>query len=233
MPHYAETPLHQAITSGQFPIIVSLPRHDMDLAKAALDGGARAIKTHLNAYHRASGTTFGSFAEERPFLEELAKLGVPMLVMAGQQTVPTIEEMDALADLGFEGFNVYMDHLQPHLLTSRLRPMPALSASSSDDDIARLAEIPGAMIEASIMDFADYGTAVTAEDLARYAHICGQSSAPIIAPSQKKFTPADMGSLKAAGIAAPLLGVVVTGQTTDSMYTSVAAIKAGCDAIIA
>lgn len=231
MPHYADTPLHQAITSGQFPIIVSLPRHDMDLAKAALDGGARAIKVHLNAYHRASGTTFGSFSEERPFLEELAKLGVPMLVMAGQETVPTLDEMDALADLGFEGFNVYMDHLQPHLLASRLRPMPALSASSGDEDIARLADIPGAMIEASIMDFADYGAAITAEDLARYAHICERSSAPIIAPSQKKFTPVDMAALEAAGIAAPLLGVIVTGQTPESMYVSVAAIKAACDAI--
>ncbi|MGB3339142.1 MAG: hypothetical protein WBA73_18355, partial [Devosia sp.] len=173
MPTYPETQLHRAITAGEFPIIVSLPRHDLDLARAALDGGAGAIKAHLNAFHRASGTTFGSFAEERPFLESLAKLGAPMLVMAGQETVPTVEEMDALAELGFEGFNVYVDHLQPHLLQSRLRPMPALSATSTDDDIARLAAIPGAMIEASIMDFTDYGTALTGEDFARYRHIAG------------------------------------------------------------
>lgn len=231
MPHYADTPLYQAITSGQFPIIISLPRHDIDLVSAALDGGAQAIKVHLNAYHRASGTTFGSFAEERPFLDKLAKLGVPMLVMAGQETVPSIEEMDALADLGVEGFNVYMDHLQSHLLASRLRPMPALSASSTDADIMRLAAIPGAMIEASIMEFADYGSAVTPDDLARYAHICQQSSVPIIAPSQKKFTPGDMAALKAAGIAAPLLGVIVTGQTPQSMRTSVSAIRSACDEI--
>jgi hypothetical protein len=224
MPIYAETPLYRAITGGKFPVIVSLARHEISLAKAALDGGAGALKVHLNAFHRASGTTFGSFTEERPFLEELAKLGAPMLVMAGQETVPTAEEMDALADLGFEGFNVYVDHLKPHLLESRLRPMPALSATGTDADIDRLAAIPGAMIEASIMDFAGYGTPLTDDDVARYAHIAGLSSAPVIAPSQKKFTPADMPKLRAAGIAAPLLGVIVTGSTPESMLAAVSAI---------
>ncbi|MET3896579.1 hypothetical protein ABIB57_000503 [Devosia sp. UYZn731] len=226
MSTYPETPLYRAITTGQFPVIVSLPRHDLALAQAALDGGATAIKVHLNAYHRASGTTFGSFTEERGFLETLAKLGAPMLVMAGQESLPTLDEMDALADLGFEGFNVYMDHLKPHLLQSRLRPMPALSATSTDADIARLAAIPGAMIEASIMDFAGYGTPLTAADLARYTHIAALAGVPVIAPSQKKFTPADMPGLRAAGIAAPLLGVIVTGATPASMRTSVAAITA-------
>ena len=91
---YADTALYQKLTDGSFPVIVSLARHDLDLAKAALDGGAYALKTHLNAYHRATGTTFGSFADERAFFEELAKLGVPLLVMAGQETVPTAEEME-------------------------------------------------------------------------------------------------------------------------------------------
>ena len=226
MQTYPETPLYRAITTGEFPVIVSLARHDIELAQAALDGGASAIKVHLNAYHRASGTTFGSFTEERGFLEALAKLGAPMLVMAGQETVPTLDEMDALAELGFEGFNVYVDHLQPHLLQSRLRPIPALSATSTDADIARLAAIPGAMIEASIMDFSGYGTPLTADDLARYGHITALAGVPIIAPSQKKFTPADMAGLRAAGIAAPLLGVIVTGATPASVRASVAAITA-------
>ncbi|MCS6759660.1 MAG: hypothetical protein MO852_12450, partial [Candidatus Devosia euplotis] len=130
----------------------------------------------------------------------------PMLVMAEQETVPTSQEMDALAALGFEGFNVYIDHLKPHLLQSRLRPMPALSASSTDADISRLAAIPGAMIEASIMDFSKYGKPLNSKDLARYAQIAALAAIPVIAPSQKKFVPDDMRALRAAGIAAPALG---------------------------
>ena len=72
---YPETRLYRALTDGTFPVIVSLARHDLDLAKAALDGGAFALKTHLNAFHRATGTTFASFAQERPFFEQLSRLG--------------------------------------------------------------------------------------------------------------------------------------------------------------
>jgi hypothetical protein len=226
MPSYPETPLHRALTTGRFPVIVSLARHDLDLAKAARDAGASAIKVHLNAFHRASGTTFGSFAEERPFFEKLAKLGLPLLVMAGQETVPTPEELDALADLGFEGFNVYFDHLQPHLLASRLRPIPALGENSTDADLEAIKAIPGAMLEASVMPFSGYGQKLNDADLARYADITARAGIPVIAPSQKRFTPADMPRLKAAGIAAPLLGVVVTGDTPQSLTAAVAPIVA-------
>ena len=223
MPGYPDTSLYRAIASDACPIIVSLPRHDIDLAKAALQGGASAIKVHLNAFHRASGTSFGSYAEERPFLETLARLGAPMLVMAGQETVPTLDELNAMADLGFEGFNVYVDHLRPHMLQSRLRPMPALSATSTDADILRVAAIPGAVLEASIMNFADYGMPLTPADIARYRQIAGLSTAPVIAPSQKKFEPADLSALRSSGIAALLLGVIVTGNTTQEMQSSVTA----------
>ena len=218
---YPETKLYTALTTGAFPIIVSLARHDLDLAKAALDGGAYALKTHLNAYHRATGTTFGSFAEERPFFEALSRLGCPLLVMAGQVTVPSAGEMDALADLGFEGFNVYVDHIQPHLLTSRLRPMPALSATSTPDDIKQIAALPGCVVEASIMPFDRYRTAMTEADLERYAAVVDAVDVPVIVPSQLALTPQDAIRLREAGIAAPLLGAIVTGDTPRSMLQSV------------
>jgi hypothetical protein len=225
---YATTQFYTSLTDGSFPVIVSLARHDLDLAKAALDAGATAIKTHLNAYHRATGTTFGSFTEERPFFEELSRLGCPLLVMAGQEVVPSAEEMNALHDLGFEGFNVYVDHLQPHLLKSKLRPMPALSSTSTPDDVKTIAAIPGCIIEASIMPFERYRTAMTAEDLARYKSIVDAVDVPVIVPSQLALTPDDTRALKEIGISAPLLGAIVTGDTVETMSKSVSAIVNGC-----
>ena len=224
---YPPTPFYQSLTDGSFPVIVSLARHDLELAKAALDGGATAIKTHLNAYHRATGTTFGSFAEERPFFEELAKLGCPLLVMAGQETVPSAEEMDALHDLGFEGFNVYVDHLQPHLLRSKLRPMPALASTSSPEDVAKISAIPGCIIEASIMPFERYRTPMTQADLDRYAAIVAAVDVPVIVPSQLQLTPADGKALRDAGIAAVLMGAIVTGDSPAIMRASVEAMVSG------
>ena len=221
---YPQTRLYQALTGGEFPLIVSLARHDLDLAKAALGAGAFALKTHLNAYHRATGATFGSFAQERPFFEQLAKLGCPLLVMAGQETVPTAEEMDALAALGFEGFNLYVDHMQPHLLQSRLRPMPALSSTTTPAEMRNIASLPGCIVEASIMDFTRYRSAMTDADLTRYAAVVEAVDVPVIVPSQLSLTATDLAKLKSAGIAAPLLGAIVTGDTPLSMAAALKAI---------
>ncbi|MGV4795813.1 hypothetical protein [Rhizobium sp. F40D2] len=218
---YPETKLTKALRNDDFPVITSLARHDLDLARAALRAGAFALKVHLNAYHRATGTTFGSFVQERPFFEKLAALGVPLLVMAGQTTVPSAQEMNALADLGFEGFNIYISDMQPHLLQSKLRPMPALGEKSTEEEFRKILAIPGAMMEASVAAFADYGKPLDETDLARYREITIKAGIPVIAPSQKSFAAEDMPKLKAAGIAAALLGVIVTGTTPESMEAAV------------
>lgn len=217
MPEYRNSRFYAALTAGRFPIAVSLARHDMALAEAAREAGVDAIKLHLNAYHRASGTTFGSFAQERAFFEEVATLGLPLLVMAGQETVPTREEMDILAEMGVEGFNVYFSHLQPHLLEAKMRPMPAMADTSSDTDLERMNDLPGAVIEASITRFTDYGKPVEQADLAAFGSIVERSRVPVIAPSQKRFTAQDVPALRASGVAGLLLGVVVTGDTPQEM----------------
>ncbi|MDC9823772.1 hypothetical protein PRN20_08505 [Devosia sp. ZB163] len=216
--------IEAAMIGGQLPVLVSLGRHDLDLAKAAVDAGVFGLKFHLNAYHRASGSTFGTFAEERPFIEALAKLGKPMLVMSGQETQPSLDELEALADYGVEGWNIYLKHVQPHMLQSRLKPILALDSESGQSDIDAIRAIPGAMVEASIGRFAEYGQPLNDADLARFAEIVRMSGRPVIAPSQKKFTPADVPGLRQAGIGAILLGAVVTGLDAASLSRAVAPI---------
>ena len=216
--------IYREIRSGTFPLLVSLGRHDIELARAAVDAGVFGIKFHLNAYHRASGNRFGSFEEERPFIKQLAKLGKPMLVMSGQETQPTLEELDALADYGVEGWNIYLKHVQPYMYQSRLRPILALDSESTREDLERIATIPGAMIEASVEHFEEYGTPLTDADLARYREIVEQSGLPVIVPSQKLFTPEDMPRLRATGIGATLCGIIVTGLEPEAMRQRLAAL---------
>jgi len=224
MSQYPNSHFYDALVANRFPVAVSLSRHDMALALAAKDAGADAIKLHLNAYHRASGTTFGSFEEERPFFAEVASLGLPLLVMAGQQIVPTTEEMTVMSEMGVEGFNVYFAHLRPHLLASRLRPMPAMADTSTDADLEKMNDLEGPIIEASITRFDDYGKPLDQADVQAFRDIASRSKAPVIAPSQKKFAPEDMQTLAEVGIAGVLLGVIVTGDTPETMRDRVSAI---------
>jgi hypothetical protein len=148
--------------------------------------------------------------------------------MVGQKNVPSLEELNCLAELGFEGFNIYFSDLQPHLLRSRLRPIPALGETSSEDDLRTITAIPGAMMEASVTAFADYGKPLNDQDFERYGKITASTDIPVIAPSQKRFTAGDMPRLRSAGIAAPLLGVIVTGTTPNTLEAAIKPIVAAC-----
>lgn len=209
------------LESESLPVMVSLPRNDIELAHAALRGGASGIKVHLNADHRASGTRFGSFQEELPFLRELSKLPVPKAIMVGQEEVPSPSEMAELKAMGFEGFNLYLHHLRPWLLESGIRPILALGHAFTDQDLQKILAVRDAWIEASIADPNDYGKPLDEQDLHDYERIVRLSGRPVIVPSQKKITPADLPRLRATGIRGILAGVIVTGATPQSMETAV------------
>ena len=58
------------MTDRKFVLVVSLPSNNLGLAKAALEGGADAVKVHCNVWHRASGHTFGTYEENKAFLKD-------------------------------------------------------------------------------------------------------------------------------------------------------------------
>lgn len=205
----------------KFQILVSLPKNDIKLAEAAIRAGVDGVKVHLNAHHRASGTNFGDFQSEKPFLQELGKFPVRKFVMAGQEKVPTPAEMNELAELGFEGFNLYLKHSVPHLFQSPLRPILALEHGYGDQDIQNICKNPNAWIEASIVDPSDYGKPLSIDDLKNYTDIVRKSQRTVIVPSQKKIETTDLSKLRETGVEALLIGVIVTGATAESIYESV------------
>ncbi len=90
-------------------LIVSLPANSPELARAAVDGGAEALKVHLHVRHDASGTQFGNLAEERANLERILALGRPTGIVPGAgDHLPTPEEMRALAEMGVDFFDLYV-----------------------------------------------------------------------------------------------------------------------------
>ena len=93
----------EMLTDNRFSVIAALPRNDLALAEAALEGGAQAVKVHCNVWHRASGNTFGTFAENRTFLRELIALcgDVPVgLVPGGGDAYINEEERLELEEMG-------------------------------------------------------------------------------------------------------------------------------------
>lgn len=218
--------LYDDMRAGRFPVLVSLPRHDLALAEAAVEGGADGIKVHINAYHRASGTTFGGFAAERPFLEAVSRLPVARAITIGQDVLPDAAELAAIAAMGFFGFNLYLHHARADLFTSPMRPILALAEGYGEGDLQAVRAHTRAIVEASVMPFAAYGQPLHADDLASYRRIVEATGLPVMVPTQKAIVPDDLPRLRAAGVHALLLGIVVTGDTPESVRRTTAAFVA-------
>jgi len=201
-------------------LIVSLPANAPDLARAAADGGAEALKVHLRVKHLASGTEFGDLAAERPRLEQILALGLPVgLVPGTSHSLPDRAEMEELAAMGMDFFDLFARDMPAWMLAFEGMTRVAAVDGSADAQMVRSLENIGVeMIEAAIVAPEGYGQPLRAADLAAYCRLRCGTSLPIIVPTERAITPEDVPLLVGrAGISAVMIGAVVTGREPRSL----------------
>lgn len=215
--------LLKQLQSDDFTLLVSLPKNDLELARAALDGGAQGLKVHINVEHFASGTRFGSFDEERDTLSQIVELastrGASCGIVPGTSAAFAAEdEFAQLAKIGLDYFDSYPADAPAWTLTQKhLDVMLAAFHGGDFSSIVALQSCGMTMCEASIAPHEEYGGPLTALDVARYAELARVLAAPIIVPSQKKIVPRDVAALRASGAKGLLIGAIVTGRDAESL----------------
>lgn len=225
------------ICSRPFSLVVSLPSNDLKLAKAALEGGADAVKVHCNVWHRASGHTYGSYAENRDFLRRLIELcgDIPVGLMPGTcEAFITEEECRELEDMGLSYVSAYSHHLPCFMMDSEILTKAVAidcTYSGSTLDAVRISDID--VLEASIVPGEDYGKDLYYSDILRYTEIAHRSGKPILIPTQKRIRPEDVKYLYRAGCRALMIGAIVLGQdpTPEQLREITAAYRTAVDAL--
>lgn len=227
----------ERIVNNKFSLVVSLPSNSLELAKAALEGGAMAVKVHCNVWHRASGHTFGSYAENREFLKELIALcgDVPVgLVPGGEDAFITPEERLELEEMGLGFFSAYTHHLPCHMMESNvLTKMAAIDYTYNQNtlDAVRRSQID--VLECSVQPGENYGTNLNYADILRYSDIVEKSGKPCLIPTQRKIKPCEVKHLYEAGCKAVMIGAVVMGKEpgTEEVKAATAAFREAVDAL--
>lgn len=215
--------LHTQLTHNEWTLLVSLPRNDVELARAALRGGARGLKVHINVEHFASGTRFGSWDEEREVLAQIVAIarheGASVGVVPGAGgSFASPADFRGLAEIGIDYFDAYpFDCPAWALKQTELDVMMAAFHGYDMAEFAGLEELGMTLCEASILGHEDYGKSLTARDVARYAHLVKSLRVPVIVPSQKKIEPGDVAALRASGARGLLIGAIVTGRDAQSI----------------
>ncbi len=227
--------LTEAMLADGFHLLVSLPRNDIDLARAALESGADGVKVHIGLHHHASGLITGTLDEEADRIAEIVALGLPVGIVPGAgEGLATHAEMLRLADLGVDFFDLYAEDMPAWMLCMDDCAMSVMVAFSSACNPWGLVEHTGgesrpALIEASVMPHEVYGQALTAADVSRYAEIAHRSGLPVVVPSQKNIKPEEVAALSDAGTAAVLIGAIVTGTEVAGIADATGRFRAAID----
>ncbi|MCD6361685.1 MAG: hypothetical protein J7M38_12595 [Armatimonadetes bacterium] len=200
-----------------FHLLVSLPRNDIELARAALEAGADGLKVHIGLHHHASGLVTGPLDEEADRIAAIVELGLPVGIVPGAgEGLATRGDMLRLAELGVDFFDLYSEDMPAWMLRMDDCPMSVMVAFSARTSPWGLVErVAGgsrpSMIEASVMPHESYGEPLVAADISLYAEIAHRSGLPVVVPTQKAVRPEEVAVLADAGVAALLIGAVVTG----------------------
>ncbi len=226
--------LGKRLTTGRPALLVSLPRNDMELARAAVAGGAEGLKVHINLHHHASGTHFGSLTEEEAFLEQVVALGLPVGIVPGddkQMALP--EDMERLDQIGIDFFDAYLDDMPAWMLalTGEMSVMVAFGPrqAAAGFDLAGVAQMVQ-MIEASIIEHEGYGQPLNAADIAAYSSIIRRwPELPVMVPTQRRILPEEVGLLAEIGVRMVLIGAIVTGKDAGGIEQTTARFRAALD----
>jgi hypothetical protein len=205
------------------------------MARAALDAGADGLKVHIGLEHFASGLSTGSLDDEEDALREICSLGAPVGIVPGVgEGLATREEMVRLAEIGIDFFDLYATDMPAWMLRMADCPLSVMVAFSATCRpwglVEHVAETSRpAMIEASIAPHESYGEPLTAADISEYAEIAARADQPLIVPTQKAVQPDEVAVLRDAGVAALLIGAIVTGAEADSIAEATGRFRAAID----
>ncbi len=201
-------------------LIVSLPGNSRELARAAAEGGADALKVHLNVAHQASGTRFGSLKEERGALEEILAVGLPTGIVPGTaEQLPSREEMQELAAMGLDFFDLFARDMPAWMASFQgMSRAAAVDADLRGDSFPELEALGIEMIEAAVVPPGGYGRPLCVPDLVAYRRIRRATRLPIIVPTERAIRPEEVPLLVGKiGIDAVMIGAVVTGVEASSL----------------
>ncbi len=208
---------------NKLTLIMSLPENSLEMAKAAIDAGADALKVHCNVKHKASGVSFGSLEEEGAKLAAIIKnSNIPVGIVPGAEKKPTVDEMKEIVKMGFDFVDMNISDMPDyfHAFTG-ITKIAALENEAQLEKVMEKKRSDFKALEAAVVPHLGYGQNMTIGDLRAYISLAVSSGLPVIVPTQRKITCEEVPILSDTGIKAIMIGAIVTGKTPSLIGNAV------------
>ena len=232
MPRILET-----LKSQQPTLCVSLIENSAEIAKAVEEAGADGIKLHTNLVHRVTGIVIPDLDRERDRIQAVIEaVTVPVGIVPRGRAGTSAEEVEQLRDMGFDFVDLYAKFAHPDMLrvsgiTRWLGPTPDYTL----DMIATLGSLPEVdVIEGSFLPVETFGDSLSMDDVVRIKLVLKtlrDSGTPLVIPTDRKLTPADLPMLVENGAVNYLIGYAVTGTGLESIVRATETFRQALDAV--
>lgn len=212
----------QLFEEKQHPLIMSIPCNDADIAEAAFNAGADAVKVHVNLTHHASKFHFGAASEHRECFERLfaCRRGPLGVVLGDSAQIVRDTFADTLA-YPFDFVSLYAAHTPTEILRLPQARMIACDGNTTLKEVEEFAGMGANILEASMLPPEEYGKPLQMMDLIRYRQLVEASGLPVVVPTQRAIRPEDVKALFDVGVRGLMIGAIVTGVTRDSVKRAV------------
>jgi len=207
------------ILKKSFSLVVSLPVNDPEMAAAAQENGADALKVHINVDHFASGTGFKSWKEEKKNISRILEaVSIPVGLLPGGAKCATRDEVVEARDMGIDFIDAFAHYMPVYLWNiENLGFMLAVNRDYPGEQVKALEFAGMDVLEATVLPREEYGKDLNMRDLSLYYQLARATRKPLVVPTQKKIRPEETSMLKKVGASGIIIGAIVTGGTVESV----------------
>ena len=211
-------------------LIVSLARNDVELAKAALNGGADAVLLHLNQERPEAGVKFGILDVESETLRAVAGASgdKPWGVDLGEGPA-TADEAKGLVELGADFISARAASASASLLIAEgLARVISVGRDLSPYLVRIIGEMPIEVVEVSLLD-TNRSQPLTILDVMRYRQIVDLTRQSVVVRTQGIIKPDDVRALREAGVLGLILDIATVGSDPAAVEGTTRAFRQAID----
>lgn len=163
-------------------------------------------------------------------MQDILAIGLPTGLVPGEEIMVSPDELPELAAMGFAFLDAFVHVLPTFLFEVGIPIIPALPHSIDPRYLRLVRDLPGAWVEAAIVDPRGYGVPPAPEDFAALRVVATETGKRLIIPSQRRLRPDDLPRyFEIPGVTALTIGAVVTGADTRSLGEATQAFRQALD----
>ncbi|MFH1576517.1 MAG: hypothetical protein ABID35_03150 [Candidatus Margulisiibacteriota bacterium] len=217
--------LVELLQKNKLTLIAALPNNDLELARAAIAGGADALQLHLNV------RGVGDYNSEKVNLAKILGIAsIPVGMMPGSKKQASRKEMQEIVKMGIDFVNLKRDNLPDYYSELKgVSKVLGLGNRFTIDLVLGIGEHGADALDAAIIPAAEQGKDLVIGDLQNYISIVISAGIPVIIPTQRSIRPSEVAIVSDTDARGLLLTPVVLGTTAKHIEKNVREFRVAVD----